>query len=160
MATAQPAVPQGPPRGRFTIVYLIHEAFRRDLTRLAAAVRDPDVSTTRATQLDGHWKFIGDQLHHHHQVEDDSLWPLVRPKLSGRDEQLAVLEQMEAQHRSLEPYSKDVDEGFTSFARTGGQPAGQELARKIEEMQLHLSTHLDDEEQRCVFPCYPTRGPE
>ncbi len=151
MATTQPAVPDGPPRGRFTIVYLIHEAFRRDLTRLAAAVRDPDVSTVRATQLAGHWEFIKDQLHHHHQVEDDSLWPLVRPKLSGRDEQLAVLEQMEAQHASLEPYSKDVDEGFTSFARSGGQPFGEELARKIIEMQSHLGTHLDDEEQRC-FP--------
>jgi len=75
----------------------------------------------------------------------------VRPKLSGRDEQLAVLELMEAQHVSLEPYTKDVDEGFTSFARSGGQPAGEELARKIEEMQSHLGTHLDDEEQRC-FP--------
>ena len=151
MATIQPGVPDGPPRGRFTIVYLIHEAFRRDLTRLAAAVRDKDVSTARATQLAGHWDFIKDQLHHHHQVEDDSLWPLVRPKLSGRDEQLAVLELMEAQHRSLEPYTKDVDGGFTSFARLGGQPAGEELARKIEEMQSHLGTHLDDEEQRC-FP--------
>jgi hypothetical protein len=109
------------------------------------------VSTARATQLTGHWDFIKDQLHHHHQVEDDSLWPLVRPKLSGRGEQLAVLEQMEAQHLSLEPYTNDVDEGFTSFARSGGQTARKELAQKIEEMHSNLGTHLDDEEQRC-FP--------
>ena len=62
MATTQPVVPDDPPRGRFTIVYLIHEAFRRVLTWLAAGVRDPDVSTVRATQLAGHWELIKDQL--------------------------------------------------------------------------------------------------
>lgn len=151
VANPQTGASEGPPRGRFTIVYLIHEAFRRDLTRLAAAVRDPGVSTARATQLADHWDFIKEQLHHHHQVEDESLWPLVRPKLSGRDEQLAVLRLMETQHESLEPFTKDVDESFTSFARSTGQPAGEELGRKVEDMQSHLGSHLDDEEQRC-FP--------
>src|SRR5471032_2347539 len=90
-------------RCRFTIVYLIHEAFRRDLGRLSAAVRAPAVSPERARQLEAHWDFIDDQLHHHHLVEDASLWPLVRPKLSDRDDELSVLADMEAQHVTLVP---------------------------------------------------------
>jgi len=79
-----------PPRGRFTIVYLIHEDFRRDLARLSSALRATGVDQHRARQLRSHWAFVEDQSHHHHEVEDASLWPLVRPKLSGRDEDLDV----------------------------------------------------------------------
>src|SRR5580698_1927717 len=92
-----------PPRGRFTIVYLIHEAFRRDLGRLTDAVRAPAVKAPKAAQLGAQWGYVNEQLHHHHQVEDASLWPLVRPKLAGRQDQLAVLDEMEAQHLTLEP---------------------------------------------------------
>ena len=70
-------------------------AFRRDFGRLSAAVRAPGVDRARGAQLQEHWDFVSDQLHHHHRVEDETLWPLVRPKLEGRQAQLAVLDTME-----------------------------------------------------------------
>jgi Hemerythrin HHE cation binding domain len=151
MSAPQAGLAGGPPRGRFTIVYLIHEAFRRDLRRLSAAVRAPGVDQARARQLGAHWEFVNEQLHHHHEVEDASLWPLVRPKLSGRDDDLAVLAEMEAQHVVLLPLCGAISEGFDSLARQPGPEKGAELAGSIDDLATQLGTHLDDEEQRC-FP--------
>jgi hypothetical protein len=142
---------EGPPRGRFTIVYLIHEAFRRDLKRLSAAVRVPGVSQQRAHWLAGVWDYVDDQLHHHHQVEDASLWPLVRPKLSGRHDDLAVLDEMEVQHVNLLPKCTAIGKGFASFAQGPDERAGGELAEELDVLDVLLASHLHDEEQRC-FP--------
>jgi iron-sulfur cluster repair protein YtfE (RIC family) len=140
-----------PPRGRFTIVYLIHEAFRRDLGRLSVALRSPRVNQPRARQLSAHWEFIDEQLHHHHRVEDESLWPLVRPKLVGREDELAVLDEMEAQHVTLVPMCEAIGKGFTPFTEKPDKGAGDELADQIDALETVLATHLEDEELRC-FP--------
>jgi iron-sulfur cluster repair protein YtfE (RIC family) len=141
----------GAPRGRFTIVYLIHEAFRRDLGRLSQALRSPRLHGERVTQLGGHWGFLHEQLHHHHQVEDDSLWPLVRPKLAGRDAQLAVLDQMEAQHHELLPEGEAIGDDFTTLAARPSGAAAEQLAGRIDRFGVRLGAHLEDEEQHC-FP--------
>jgi iron-sulfur cluster repair protein YtfE (RIC family) len=152
MAADKQGPPQEmPPRGRFTIVYLIHEAFRRDLTRLSTALRAAGIDSQRARQLKEHWGFINEQLHHHHQVEDKSLWPLVRPKLSGQETDLAVLDQMEAQHLTLEPKCQAVDKGFDSLVATPSAAAGEELAGEIDALKDVLAEHLEDEESKC-FP--------
>ena len=141
----------GPPRGRFTIVYLIHEAFRRDLKRLSATVHVPGVTPQRAVWLAGAWGYLNEQLHHHHQVEDASLWPLLRPKLSGRGDDLAVLDEMEVQHVNLLPKSAAIGQGFGSYAQGPDELAGAELADGIDALDALLASHLWDEEQRC-FP--------
>jgi hemerythrin-like domain-containing protein len=140
-----------PPRGRFTVVFLIHEAFRRDLRRLRAAVRSPGVDSSRAHQLAEHWEFVNEQLHHHHQVEDESLWPLIRPKLAGKDDDLEVLAEMEAQHVTLLPLCETIGKGFAAFADDPGGEGGIELARQLDSLSDQLASHLDDEELRC-FP--------
>jgi iron-sulfur cluster repair protein YtfE (RIC family) len=142
---------EGVPRGRFTIVYLIHEAFRRDLRRLSSAVRGTDMDAARASRLRSHWGFVDEQLHHHHQVEDDSLWPLVRPKLAGRQEPLAVLDEMEADHLALQPHGQAVDEAMAAFASEPTAGRGSELADRLDTFGERLGTHLDSEEVRC-FP--------
>jgi len=140
-----------PPRGRFTIVYLIHEAFRRDLRRLRDAVRSPGVDSSRARRLGAHWNFVNDQLHHHHAVEDDSLWPLVRPKLAGKTAELEVLDKMESQHHELEPKSLAITEDFGTYPNQLSAEAGEGLALKLDELATLLAAHLEDEETHC-FP--------
>jgi hemerythrin-like domain-containing protein len=141
----------GPPRGRFTIVYLIHEAFRRDLKRLSSALRAVGVDQQRARQLGAHWAFIEDQLHHHHEVEDASLWPLVRPKLSGREDELGVLIEMEVQHKELLPQCAGIERGFITLVEQPSAEACSDLAGQIDELGSALGAHLDNEEQHC-FP--------
>jgi hypothetical protein len=145
------ATPSDPPRGRFTIVYLIHEAFRRDLGRLRDAARASGLNRPRAVALRDRWSFVDEQLHHHHRVEDDSLWPLVRPKLDGQADDLAVLERMEAQHHTLEPLGQAVTIGFDALAAEPSREAGAALAEQLDELLVALGDHLDDEESRC-FP--------
>jgi Hemerythrin HHE cation binding domain len=118
---------------------------------LSSAVKAPGLDPERARQLGAHWAFVNEQLHHHHEVEDASLWPLVRPKLSGRDDELGVLTQMEAQHLVLLPLCGAISEGFAAMARQPSGDAGGDLAGLIDELGSQLGTHLDDEEQRC-FP--------
>jgi hypothetical protein len=137
-----------PPRGRFTIVYLIHEAFRRDLGRLRDAVLSPGVASSRARQLSDHWEFVNEQLHHHHRVEDDSLWPLVRPKLAGNIQGLAVLDELEAQHLTLEPACGAVTQGFAAYVDQLDGRAGDDLAAQLDALETLLVAHLDDEESR------------
>jgi hemerythrin-like domain-containing protein len=151
MSNAEQNRTSPPPRGRFTIVYLIHEAFRRDLGRLSSALRSPRVEAARARQLGSHWKFIVDQLHHHHRVEDESLWPLVRPKLVGNEKELAVLDEMEAQHLALTPSCDVVEKGFASFTTTPTDQGAAELADQLDAMAAVLAAHLDAEESQC-FP--------
>jgi hypothetical protein len=141
----------GPPRGRFTIVYLIHEAFRRDLGRLSAAVRAPGVGQPRARRLAAHWEFVNDQLHHHHEVEDASLWPLVRPKLVGHNDELAILAEMESEHVTLLPLCATIGEGFSAFAKEPDDHVGGPLADNLNALATELGSHLDNEETRC-FP--------
>ncbi len=114
-------------------------------------MRATGVDQHRARQLGAHWAFVEDQLHHHHAVEDTSLWPLVRPKLAGQDEQLAVLAQMETQHERLLPQCGAIGKGFASLVQQPGAQAGNALAGNIDELATELGSHLEDEEQRC-FP--------
>ncbi len=150
----------GPPRGRMTIVYLIHEAFLRDLDRLKSAVRSPRLEPRQAGRLSAHWRFINEQLHHHHHVEDESLWPLLRPKLAGQAADLAVLDEMEAQHLTLEPTCRAVDGGFTTLASGPNVDAGEELAGQLEALRVLLAAHLDDEESKCFPVIEKTLSPE
>jgi hemerythrin-like domain-containing protein len=141
----------GPPRGRFTVVYLIHEAFRRDLGRLSSALRTSTVDKARAAQLGTHWRFVNEQLHHHHEVEDASLWPLVRPKLVERQDELAVLAEMEEQHVSLLPLCESIDAHFNALATSPDSQSAVELSDELDSLGARLAEHLDDEETRC-FP--------
>jgi hypothetical protein len=149
--TAPAGPTDGPPRGRFTIVFLIHEAFRRDIRRLSGALRSPGVGGGKGKQLAGHWAFIDEQLHHHHEVEDASLWPLVRPKIAGREADLAVLSEMEAQHVTLLPNTASIGKGFAAYAGAPDDQAGAALANELDTLDAQLASHLEDEEQRC-FP--------
>lgn len=141
----------GPPRGRFTIVYMIHEAFRRDIGRLSSALRSSTVDAARVRQLRAHWDFVNEQLHHHHQVEDDSLWPLVRPKLAGSQDELAILDDMESQHITLQPLCEGIGHGFTSLESSPDRQSAGDLAERLDAVGTRLAQHLDDEETRC-FP--------
>lgn len=140
-----------PPRGRFTIVYLIHEAFRRDLARLRDAARATEPGTPTSRRLKAHWVFVNDQLHHHHEVEDASLWPLVRPKLAGQGDDLAVLDKMETQHAALEPECAAITESLESWCEGGTSEDTTNLIEHLDALSSLLSRHLDDEEA-LAFP--------
>ncbi len=61
----------------FTMMYVPHDAFTRDLQRLTAAAGP--CQTAEPVVRTG-WAMPNKQLHIHHATEDTSLWPTLRQK--------------------------------------------------------------------------------
>jgi hypothetical protein len=133
----------------FTFMYAAHDAFNRDLRRLAAAagsgrIADPAVRAG--------WATFKKQLHIHHTAEDRWLWPALRDKVTRPDE-VSVLDAMEAEHLGLDPLLSRVDASLTA---TG-------LARLTENagaLASALAAHMEHEEARALPLVEQHLGPE
>ncbi|MEU3602611.1 hemerythrin domain-containing protein [Streptomyces sp. NPDC006798] len=121
-----------------TMMYAVHRALRRDLGRLTAA-RRPDPAGFRAG-----WRLFTGYLTIHHVSEDESLWPVLRTKLDGRPEELAVLRAMEAEHTRLDQVLAKVD------AALDGEPGTPVPADLMADVTACLTDHLDHEEARAL----------
>src|SRR5512138_3801328 len=84
----------------FTMMYASHDAFRRDLRRMAAAAREGRAG--RQAVRTG-WETFKHQLHVHHTSEDAALWPIVRAKVAQHPDDLDLLDEMEDEHAQIEP---------------------------------------------------------
>jgi hemerythrin-like domain-containing protein len=129
------------PQGKidFTIMYLTHDAFRRDLDRLeeAAATGRTDSDEVRAG-----WKNFKDQLHVHHAVEDAALWPRVERAVAGRPKDLALMSEMRAEHALLDAPLNGIDDAMTRRSGDLSQPA--------KELSAVLGLHMAHEENSAL----------
>ncbi|WP_432937113.1 hemerythrin domain-containing protein [Kribbella sp. CA-253562] len=121
------------------IMFALHDAFRRDAERLArVAARfagdDPD---RRAALLVG-WRLFSGELHHHHGVEDNRIWPQARERCGT--EALAVLQAMEDEHALVDPAISAVEATFE-------EPDCASLPDAVEHLVGVLRSHLDHEER-------------
>ena len=133
----------------FTFMYAAHDAFTRDLRRLAAAVEagrtaDPAVRTG--------WATFKNQLHTHHTAEDVWLWPALRDKVT-RPGEVSVLDAMEAEHARIDPLLSRVD---ASLAATG--LAG--LADNTSALTGALAAHMEHEEDHALPLVEAHLGPD
>jgi iron-sulfur cluster repair protein YtfE (RIC family) len=117
-----------------------HDAFRRDLTRLAraAATADPSDPARRQSVAAG-WELLKRQLHLHHTAEDQIIWPVLRPRLAHSEHALSVLDAMEAEHHLIDPLLAAVDTAFNV--------APDQLADVIDALATTLTGHLAHEER-------------
>jgi hypothetical protein len=79
------------------MMFVTHDAFRRDLGLLAQAA-----STGDTAGLGRRWHIFKTQLLVHHSVEDAHLWPAVATAASGRTGAARLLHDMEREHGRLE----------------------------------------------------------
>ncbi|MBY8880843.1 hemerythrin domain-containing protein [Actinacidiphila acidipaludis] len=124
-----------PDRINFTEMYVTHDALRRDLERMAAAAA---AGRTDSPQVREGWAVFTRQLQVHHTVEDAWLWPRLRERLSGRPDDLALLDAMEAEHAVIDPQLEAIDAALA--AGSGDVAAG------ITELRAALLQHLSHEE--------------
>jgi Hemerythrin HHE cation binding domain len=110
-----------------TMMLAYHDALRRDLKQIA-----------RMEQRSDGWDLFETLLHVHHTAEDDALWPVVREAVAGQADDLALLDEMEAEHAALSPLLEAIDEGLER-----GDSAPQARAEMATKLQEHLS-HEED----------------
>jgi hypothetical protein len=133
----------------FTFMYAAHDAFNRDLLRLAAAVEagrtaDPAVRTG--------WATFKNQLHVHHTAEDRWPWPALRDKVTQPGGE-SVLDAMEAEHARIDPLLSQVDASLAVSGLAG-------LAENASALARALAAHMEHEEDHALPLVEACLGPE
>jgi hypothetical protein len=123
----------------FTMMYVTHDAFRRDLGHLRRAAE-----AGRADSLGAQagWANFKRQLIVHHSVEDEALWPRVEAASAGHAHAAEILAAMAAEHRRLDSLLEAVD---TEIAQRSA--ALPELAAGLEAA---LGDHMRHEEEAAL----------
>lgn len=151
-----PTTTSPPPDTRDMV--LIHTFVRREF-RLAGSLvrRVAEGDTARAAVVADHLDFVGRFLHHHHEIEDELLWPLLLRRVP--DELAPVVHLMETQHATVEGALAEVDGLLPRWRATAEGTVRDRLGGVLDELYAGLSEHLDAEEQRllplaaqCVTP--------
>ena len=111
-------------------MYAMHNAFRRDLTRLERTV----VGTN---SLPPGWVVFREELEFHHRAEDDDLWPELRARTNDAND-LSVIDSMIDEHAQVAP-------ALDAVARALDRRSDLESA--FDALATLVRTHLDHEEQ-------------
>ncbi|HSF35343.1 MAG TPA: hemerythrin domain-containing protein [Nocardioides sp.] len=135
--------------GTLSINQVIHAAVRRDVGRTEQALRTmPDGDTARARQIRTAWRNLVRELTHHHEAEDEHVWPF----LQSRGVDLTLLEEMEAEHvamkQALASVSTSLDSVVAAPSTLNAAAAADEVARAREV----INGHLDHEERDVEGP--------
>jgi iron-sulfur cluster repair protein YtfE (RIC family) len=123
----------------FTLMYLTHDAFRRDLSRLHAAAESGRTAHPRV--LAG-WQNFQRQLVVHHTVEDTALWPRLAAAVADRPGDLDLVRQMEAEHATLDPLLAAVDRALPD--------PDPDLPDLVWRLLMTLNSHMTHEEDQAL----------
>jgi hemerythrin-like domain-containing protein len=127
---------------------IVHRTFRRAYDEAARLVRAaPTPSPARVTFLADHVDFCISMLHHHHESEDELLYPRL---IERAPEQAGTTEEVAHEHQLV---AVAVDAASTACATWRRQPSaetGEALAASLDNLNAVLQPHLDDEEQKVV----------
>jgi hypothetical protein len=139
----QVAAPPGPVD--MSMMYVAHHGFRRDLASFCAAVRATPVEDRATWQaLLRRWQLFSIALHHHHNGEDDWLWPVLVERAERGEKQL--LEAMEQEHAQIDPALEACVAGLRRLAETADPDAHAALVVRMTATKEALHRHLAHEE--------------
>ena len=122
----------------FTLMYVAHDAFTRDLDRLLHAAEAGAWSAADHIR----WHTFTTQLHIHHHAEDDALWPPLRATALSAEE-IATLAAMEAEHAQIDPQLEHVQQDATA-----DDPAA--LTVSLRRLRTGLAGHMRHEENAAL----------
>ncbi|MEV6283649.1 hemerythrin domain-containing protein [Kribbella sp. NPDC051770] len=123
---------------------VVHRVFRREfrlLPGLIEGVRAGD--TERAAVLAEHLTDIVAALHHHHEAEDDLIWPLLLERATLH---LDLVHRMEAQHAALGAALDRIEKLTPQWGRSASLVEARELAAAVREASAVLEEHMGEEE--------------
>ena len=136
-----------------TGMYVMHHAFRRDLAAFESAVRNTpvgDAATWRA--LRDRWARFGEVLHHHHEIEDVSIWPVLlqHAEALGDEAGARTLAAMEAEHAEIDPGLAACTAGFASMVEHPCADHRNALDVHVTATHAALLEHLAHEETEAL----------
>jgi hypothetical protein len=130
-----------------TVMLAAHDAFRRDLVRLAQAAAFADLpDPARRASVRAGWELFKRQLHLHHTAEDAIIWPALRERLPHSDHAQSVLDAMEAEHQQIDPLLAAVDDAFAR-AEEGRRSDLRAIGDTADALATSLTGHLTHEER-------------
>jgi hemerythrin-like domain-containing protein len=125
-----------------TALLMSHHGFRRDIARFAIALRRLAEDQSRVPALQGEWKTYHETLHHHHEAEDQGMFPSMRAE---HPELAAVIDRLSADHRRIDPLLAKGDAAFTNLGT-----APEVAAEVVAELARLLDEHLALEEANVI----------
>ncbi|MBV7699843.1 hemerythrin domain-containing protein [Streptomyces sp. TRM70350] len=125
-----------------TMMFAIHDALRRELERIARITARVDEDPRHVLSTAVGWELFKKFLTIHHTSEDVTVWPVMQQALAGKPAELALLDDMEAEHAVIDPLLADID------AALADRDSGLErLGGLTDTLYTRLSGHLDHEER-------------
>ena len=125
-----------------TTLMMSHHGLRRDLALFARALAQAaSWQAGTAEHLKQEWTSYRNVLHGHHEAEDTQLFPNLRGQ---HPELVAVIDQLTADHRHIDPLMEQGDRAFAQLPDT--KPA----AALVSQLWHLLGPHLRTEEERIV----------
>jgi iron-sulfur cluster repair protein YtfE (RIC family) len=137
---------------------MIHRTFRREFSNLSGLIRViPPGDTHQSTFVANYLGNIISVLHHHHDAEDELLWP----KLHDRSPCCGdTLHRAQAEHAVIASAIEKVQSVTPLWARCAEPRLAEHLSAAIQELSAHADEHFDHEEREVVplISQYITRG--
>lgn len=129
---------------------MAHDMFRREIGQAPALVRGvAKGDVERAEIVADHIALVDTVLHHHHQGEDEHLWPMLRERAGTEVEE--TVRAMEGQHAEIEEVNAEVAAALAAWRTTADPNVGATLADAIERHWHGLVAHMALEE-KTVLP--------
>jgi iron-sulfur cluster repair protein YtfE (RIC family) len=123
----------------FTMMYVAHDAFNRDLARLVAAARAGQGFAPAAVAT---WELFSRQLHTHHTAEDTALWPRLHAAVEAEEER-SLLAEMEAEHAEIDPQLDRIEAALADRLT-------DQLVLELEGLAAGLAAHMRHEEDQAL----------
>src|SRR5215470_2890031 len=140
MSTAQPIDVRG--------MAIVHSTFRSLYEESARLVRAaPAPSPERVKFLADHIDFGVAVLHHHHETEDELLYPKLIEQVP---EQATVTERVEREHQLVKTALEAASAACRAWRQRPSAETGEALATALDHLNSVVQPHLDDEEQKVV----------
>jgi iron-sulfur cluster repair protein YtfE (RIC family) len=127
---------------------IVHRAFRDAFSESARLVRaDPTPSPARLDFVGKHVAFVISLLQHHHEGEDELLFPLLAERVPDQAE---MVHEVEAQHHDVVTAMASALEACAAWQAAPSPVSAETLAERLDTLNETLQPHLDDEEGRIV----------
>ena len=127
---------------------IVHRTFRNAYEESALLVRAaPSPSPGRVTFLADHIDFGIAALHHHHEGEDELLYPKLIQRVP---EQAPMTEQVEHEHLVIKTALEAASAACAAWRQRPSAETGEALAAALDHLNAVVQPHLDDEENKVV----------